>query len=216
MCNISSTYSKKQDKLEGCDGMEYNDYELVYLSQEKNEDAYKILLNKYMPIIISKLKPYMIRSKVPYEDLLIEALVGFQNAIDSFKNQEKATFYTFLLICVERELEKKCGRITQKKINEPEEVLLSQKSQIQKELLEHIKSSEKTPEEKIITEFEVNQILEHILEVLSSYEVEVLSLRIEGLTYSEISIALDKTNKSVDGAIQRIKEKTLKIGNMCY
>lgn len=196
--------------------MEYNDYELVYLSQEKNEDAYKILLNKYMPIIISKLKPYMTRSKVPYEDLLIEALVGFQNAIDSFKNQEKATFYTFLLICVERELEKKCGRITQKKFNESEEVLLSQKSQIQKELLEHIKSSEKTPEEKIINEFEVNQILEHILEVLSSYEVEVLSLRIEGLTYSEISIALDKTNKSVDGAIQRIKEKTLKIGNMCY
>ena len=130
--------------------MEYNDYELVYLSQEKNEDAYKILLNKYMPIIISKLKPYMSRSKVPYEDLLIEALVGFQNAIDSFKTQEKATFYTFLLICIERELEKKCGRITQKKINEYEEVLLSQKTQFQKELLEYIKSSEKNPEEKII------------------------------------------------------------------
>ena len=194
--------------------MEYNDYELVYLSQEKNEDAYKILLNKYMPIIISKLKPYMSRSKVPYEDLLIEALVGFQNAIDSFKTQEKATFYTFLLICIERELEKKCGRITQKKINEYEEVLLSQKTQFQKELLEYIKSSEKNPEEKIINEFEINQILEHILEELSSYEVEVLSLRIEGLTYKEISLALDKTNKSVDGAIQRIKEKTIKIGNI--
>ena len=196
--------------------MEYNDYELVYLSQEKNEDAYKILLNKYMPIIISKLKPYMSRSKVPYEDLLIEALVGFQNAIDIFKTQEKATFYTFLLICIERELEKKCGRITQKKINEYEEVLLSQKTQFQKELLEYIKSSEKNPEEKIINEFEINQILEHILEELSSYEVEVLSLRIEGLTYKEISLALDKTNKSVDGAIQRIKEKTIKIGNICY
>ena len=196
--------------------MEYNDYELVYLSQEKNEDAYKILLNKYMPIIISKLKPYMSRSKVPYEDLLIEALVGFQNAIDSFKTQEKATFYTFLLICIERELEKKCGRITQKKINEYEEVLLSQKTQFQKELLEYIKSSEKNPEEKIINEFEINQILEHILEELSSYEVEVLSLRIEGLTYKEISLALDKTNKSVDGAIQRIKEKSIKIGNICY
>lgn len=196
--------------------MEYNDYELVYLSQEKNEDAYKILLNKYMPIIISKLKPYMSRSKVPYEDLLIEALVGLQNAIDSFKTQEKATFYTFLLICIERELEKKCGRITQKKINEYEEVLLSQKTQFQKELLEYIKSSEKNPEEKIINEFEINQILEHILEELSSYEVEVLSLRIEGLTYKEISLALDKTNKSVDGAIQRIKEKTIKIGNICY
>lgn len=196
--------------------MEYNDYELVYLSQEKNEDAYKILLNKYMPIIISKLKPYMSRSKVPYEDLLIEALVGFQNAIDSFKTQEKATFYTFLLICIERELEKKCGRITQKKINEYEEVLLSQKTQFQKELLEYIKSSEKNPEEKIINEFEINQILEHILEELSSYEVEVLSLRIEGLTYKEISLALDKTNKSVDGAIQRIKEKIIKIGNICY
>lgn len=196
--------------------MEYNDYELVYLSQEKNEDAYKILLNKYMPIIISKLKPYMSRSKVPYEDLLIEALVGFQNAIDSFKTQEKATFYTFLLICIERELEKKCGRITQKKINEYEEVLLSQKTQFQKELLEYIKSSEKNPEEKIINEFEINQILEHILEELSSYEVEVLSLRIEGLTYKEISLALDKTSKSVDGAIQRIKEKTIKIGNICY
>ena len=82
--------------------------------------------------------------------------------------------------------------------------------------MEYIKSSEKNPEEKIINEFEINQILEHILEELSSYEVEVLSLRIEGLTYKEISLALDKTNKSVDGAIQRIKEKTIKIGNICY
>lgn len=196
--------------------MEYNDYELVYLSQEKNEDAYKILLNKYMPIIISKLKPYLAKSNVPYEDLLVEALVGFHNAIESFKDKEKATFYTFLLICVERELEKKCGRITQKKCSELEEVLLSQKTKIQKELSEHIKSSEKTPEEEIISEFEINQILENILEVLSNYEVEVLSLRIEGLTYGEISVALEKTNKSVDGAMQRIKEKVIKIGNMCY
>ena len=115
-----------------------------------------------------------------------------------------------------KRIRKKCGRITQKKINEYEEVLLSQKTQFQKELLEYIKSSEKNPEEKIINEFEINQILEHILEELSSYEVEVLSLRIEGLTYKEISLALDKTNKSVDGAIQRIKEKTIKIGNICY
>ena len=132
------------------------------------------------------------------------------------KLKKKPQFYTFLLICIERELEKKCGRITQKKINEYEEVLLSQKTQFQKELLEYIKSSEKNPEEKIINEFEINQILVHILEELSSYEVEVLSLRIEGLTYKEISLALDKTNKSVDGAIQRIKEKTIKIGNICY
>ena len=32
--------------------MEYNDYELVSLAKEKNEEAINILYNKYKPIII--------------------------------------------------------------------------------------------------------------------------------------------------------------------
>lgn len=196
--------------------MEYNDYELVYLSQEKNEDAYSILLNKYMPVIIGKLKPYISRCEVSYDDLLLEALICFHNAIDRFKDQEKANFYTFLLLCIERDFEKKYCRITQKRYNQDRELLLSQKTKIQKELLDHIESPEKTPEEEIISEYEIDQMLEKILEVLSGYEIEVLSLRIEGLSYIEISDVLEKTSKSVDGAMQRIREKVIKIGNICY
>ena len=36
--------------------MEKNDYELVYLAQEGNEDAINLLYKKYKPIIVKKSK----------------------------------------------------------------------------------------------------------------------------------------------------------------
>jgi RNA polymerase sporulation-specific sigma factor len=46
-----------------------------------------------------------------------------------------------------------------------------------------------------------------IAQLLSSLEVEVLRLYVDGASYAEISQKLDRHTKAVDNAIQRIKRK---------
>ena len=40
--------------------MEYNDYELISLAREGNEDAINVIYNKYKPIIVSKSKDMIV------------------------------------------------------------------------------------------------------------------------------------------------------------
>ena len=46
-----------------------------------------------------------------------------------------------------------------------------------------------------------------IAQLLSSLEVDVLRLYVEGASYAEISQSLNRHTKAVDNAIQRIKRK---------
>ena len=43
--------------------------------------------------------------------------------------------------------------------------------------------------------------------LLSKYERNVLELYLDGLSYGRIAEELDKTEKSIDNAIQRIRKK---------
>ena len=44
-------------------------------------------------------------------------------------------------------------------------------------------------------------------EILSGLEWEVLSLYLQGRSYQEVAVELDKHVKSVDNALQRVKHK---------
>ena len=63
------------------------------------------------------------------------------------------------------------------------------------------------PEALIISQEDLAFMEEKIMDVLSELELEVLSLYIEGLTYQEIALDMDRHVKSVDNALQRIKRK---------
>ena len=52
-----------------------------------------------------------------------------------------------------------------------------------------------------------------INEVLSSFELEVLYLYLQGKSYQDIATCLNKEVKSVDNALQRLKKKIEKFLN---
>ena len=63
----------------------------------------------------------------------------------------------------------------------------------------------------LMNEEEFLDLNEKIKEHLSKNEYEVYELLRNGFSYTEIATLLDKTPKSVDNAIQRIKGKVRKI-----
>ena len=57
--------------------MEYNDYELVALAKEGNEDAVNLIYQKYKPIIVKKSENMIVRANhhgIEISDIMQEAL----------------------------------------------------------------------------------------------------------------------------------------------
>ena len=87
--------------------MEYNDFELVSLIRENNEEAREILYNKYKPIIVKKSTDqiYKLGSYgMEINDLIQEGYIGLDNAINCFNEKENTSFYTFALLCIDRQI----------------------------------------------------------------------------------------------------------------
>lgn len=145
-----------------------------------------------------------------YKDLYQEALVGYSDAINSYKDDKNASLSTFITLCVDRRLQntiKKAGRIKNK-------ILLESLS------LDHVYDNYEIPLRDIISDNSINdplvnitkdeafdELLETIEKSLSTSEYEVYKLLITGLSYIEIANILGKNPKQIDNAIQRIKNK---------
>lgn len=192
---------------------EISDSELFSLICEDNEDAKDILFMKYKYIIDIVIKKYAfvaMRLGFEYKDLYQEALVGFSDAINSYKDDKNASVATFITLCVDRRLQnsiKKASRIKNK-------MFLDSLS------LEHVYEQYEVPLKDIISDDssndplvnitkdeEIEELIEMINESLSDSELEVYKLLITGMNYIEIAKLLNKNPKQIDNAIQRIKNK---------
>ena len=71
--------------------------------------------------------------------------------------------------------------------------------------------SDKNPEELLIDQESAVSLEKRIDQSLSDFEKEVLDRYLAGNNYAEIAAALEKTPKSVDNALQRVKNKLLDV-----
>lgn len=196
---------------------EYSDSELYSMICESNEDAKDILFVKYKYIIDIVIKKYAFTAMkygFEYKDLYQEALVGFSDAIHSYKDDKNTSLATFITLCVDRRLQnaiKKAGRIKNK-------IFIESLS------LDHVYEQYEIPLKDIISDNSINdplvnitkdeefdELLEFIEKSLSTSEYEVYKLLISGMKYNEIAKILGKTPKQIDNAIQRIKNKVKEI-----
>lgn len=187
--------------------MEYNDYELVYLAQEHNELANDILCRKYNMILESKarrvlnlLKP----SGFELNDIFQEALIAFGNAIMSYNQDDKATFYSFANLCVERRLITMIRDRYRKKysvLNDSVIVDLQDETN-------NIFSNDLTPEKEVFNKEKLNNLYDFLEHNLSDLEFNVFKLKMYGATNKEISDRLGIDSKLVYTIINKIKKRT--------
>ena len=68
-----------------------NDYELLYLISENNEEANEVIFKKYNPIIeyyAKKYLPLVSNKGIDYNDLYQEGLIGLNSAIEGYRDQK--------------------------------------------------------------------------------------------------------------------------------
>jgi len=193
-----------------------NDEQLIHMIREESEEAKDMLYQKYRYIIDYELKKYKrIAYALSYDvsELSQEALVGFADAINNYREDKEASLASFITLCVDRRLQvaiKKAGRLKNQMIKEAlsleEEYNAS--SQL-KDLLSD--NSLNDPLENILKEENYQELKRKIKESLSESEYEVYTYMINGLKYDEIASLINKNLKQVDNTIQRVKSKIKKI-----
>lgn len=196
--------------------MDYNDYpdsELYMMICEDNEDAKEILFQKYKYVLNIVIKKYnFVASQVGIDskELYSEALLGFTDAVNDYKDDKNAVFPTFLSLCVGRRLKKAIVHASAQKnriINESYSLdKIYDKSGLP--LIELIKDDNNSdPLVHISEEEHFIELVDKIKKELSEFECQVFELMLNDFNYIEIAGLLEKTAKQIDNTIQRIKSK---------
>ncbi len=196
-----------------------NDYELISMVRESSEEAKDILFEKYKYIIDIEIKKYLRACKgtrYDYNDLYQDALVGFSDAINSYREDKQTALASFITLCVDRKLQAailRAGRLKNKMITDSislEYVYDSFTSPLMDILSDNSKND---PLENIVKEEKMEELQNKIKDSLSRSEYDVYLLMVTGLKYDEIAMILKKDLKQVDNTMQRVKTKVKKILN---
>ena len=187
--------------------MEHNDYELVYLAQEGNEDAINLIYQKYKPIIIKKSKIAIVHAThhgIEISDIMQEGYIGLEEAIRNFSQENEASFYTFAMLCIDREIVNYLRKTTKDRGK-----VLNNAVTID-DTLEKVIGDNTNLESSLIMDEQVKLLAVKIRPLLTTFEVKVFDMMMNDDTFEEIAKALNKDIKSIYNTFQRIKIKIKK------
>lgn len=196
--------------------MEYNDFELVSLAQENNEEAIEILYKKYNDLIQRKAKRalrILKRNGIELSDISQEALIGFDEAIRKFNQNDDTIFSTFAIICIDRRIKTFILKQNRGKYRFLNEAVNFENRDNECNLLDLV-SDNVTPESLLFSDVSESEIYIKIKNGLTGFEDVVFELKIQGYEYKEIANILDIDSKDIYNAINRIRIKTKKILGM--
>lgn len=156
------------------------------------DSAFSEICEDFAPLIRSQVLKFFGEDLSEYDDRFQDAAMALYNAACSFDlTQSKVTFGLYAKICIRNRL----ISIKRKEKKNSKKAAPYAALENQMQTAGARASREKLEEnEKVISE-------------LSSYEKSVLTLYLNGHSYRDIGLALNKSEKSVDNALYRIKSK---------
>jgi RNA polymerase sporulation-specific sigma factor len=169
-----------------------NDVELVILAKNDNEQAIRILINRYRNLFLKIISKYYI-ANIDKEDLFSECLICLYIAIRDYNFNSKISFKTFLYFIIKKRIYALIRNCNRQKRNSKEFVEL-----------EKVNIS---IEDKKEVEYENKEVIESIKNKLSELELKVLEKYLENYSVNEIANLLNFNLKVIDNAFKRIKIK---------
>ena len=192
---------------------EYLDEEIIVEQARKGDPkAQEILIKKYKNFVRSKARSYFLIG-ADREDIIQEGMIGLFKAMRDYQPDRVSSFKSFAELCIKRQIITAIKTATRQKhiplnsyvsLNKP--VFDDDSDRTLYDVMSN-NSKELNPEHLIIKREELSHIEEKMGEVLSDLEWKVLNAYLEGKSYQEISIEMNKHVKSVDNALQRVKKK---------
>ncbi len=187
------------------------DEDIVEFVRLGDSGALEFLIHKYRNFVRAKARSYFLIG-AEREDIVQEGMIGLYKAIRDFKGDKLASFKAFAELCITRQIITAIKTATRQK-HIPLNSYVSLDKPIYDEdsdrtLLDVICGSRVCdPEEMIINQEEFYGLEDKMSEILSDLERKVLMFYLDGRSYQEIAVDLDRHVKSIDNALQRVKRK---------
>lgn len=200
--------TKQEQKYE-----QMKDEALVQLAQTGDEAAQEFLLDKYKSLVRARSRAYFLIG-ADSEDIIQEGMIGLYKAVRDYQEERNASFRSFAELCINRQMITAIKAATRQKhqplnsyvsLNKP--IYEAESEQTYLDFLQSTSSALLNPETLFIGQENKNILEDQMMKSLSTFETRVLVLYLQGRSYFEIAHALDKPEKSVDNALQRVKKK---------
>ena len=177
------------------------DEKLVKLAQTGDRQAEeKIMLRYYDMVRYCSRKFFLCGGES--EDLVQEGMMGFFQAVGAYKEKDGgATFKNFAYMCILRRIID-AVKTAAKKQPTGKIILVGGLD---------MGEPDPDPDEGMIYVEEMRELMQKMSRVLSNLEFRIFTMYMNGVSVSEISQTTGKSIKSVDNALQRSKNKLLKM-----
>lgn len=185
----------------------FSDEELIEKLRQGEDDITDYILEKYKPLVRKKTNAmYLIGGET--EDLIQEGMIGLFKAIRDYKPDKDASFYHFAELCINRQLYSALEASNRKK-HQPlnSYISLSEQEHLDAVAAELLVDKESGPEQTVIEQEVWEEYKKRLAQKLSRMENQVLQYYLDGNHYIQIAEMMGKSPKSIDNALQRIRQK---------
>ena len=189
---------------------ELTDEALCTLAASGDRIAEETLVVRYNRLVRMCARPYFLAGG-DSEDLIQEGMVGLLAAIREFDPARAAGFRTYAEVCIKNRLRSAIRAAARDKhtplINSVsfETPLFHGNGDHYAYGADHLQQD--SPEDVLIGREEVRERMDVLKGQLSGFEARILGLYLSGLSYSEIAAEVNRSPKSVDNAVQRVRRK---------
>ena len=186
---------------------------LIALAKQGDPTSYDRLVRRYYGFVRLKASSYFLAGG-DADDLIQEGLVGLYKAIRDYRSDRESSFRNFAELCITRQIITAVKTATRNK-HTPLNGYVSFSStpagssgEGEPTLDEVIPGpSVHDPVNQVISSEELRSLVACLSTVLSELESRVLSLYLDGYSYTVIGEKLECDCKTVDNALQRVKRK---------
>ncbi len=193
---------------------ELNDNELAKAFQDGNEEALEILFHRYKTFLEYVANQYYIKG-ADGDDLVSEGMFALWNAAKSYDESKGASFKTYANTLIQRSMINAVRDANTKK-NEPlnsstslEDEFTDNEGKKEVRRVKEVLYAEKqsNPESILLDKENAKNLEGKIFDSLSQLEKQILQLYMQGNDYHKIAQMMNKSDKQVDNALQRIRKK---------
>ena len=188
-----------------------DDVELINLLRSGEEGAQQELFARYEKVVNLKARRYYIKG-ADQQDIVQEGLIGLYKAMRDYDANREASFRAFAELCITRQMITAIKSATRQK-HTPLNSYVSLNKPVSEDEPERLLGdvlgvdAGANPEELLINNENFDRVKACIEQSLSPFESRVLDLHLGGKSYQVIARTLERSTKSVDNALQRIKRK---------
>lgn len=184
-------------------GLQDDFYELVSLANNGDGAALSDLVTMMIPTVRAQAAKYSGVSGVDFDDLFQEGMIAILSAVNTYKANCGAAFKTYAAVCTKNRIITAAKKSSLGKSVHSENLVPIEDDS-------SLTTDDLSPEDSIIVKENVNKLLKFIETNLTEKERSVLKLFLSGQSYESIAKELNSSPKSVDNALQRVRQKLKK------